>query len=81
MIYTLMSIYLFAHATTSAGGQCSSGASKADVSDRRVKLSILSFKASFTHVTVSVSAYVCVLFTPGAGQLSGPEPRSINGRR
>lgn len=39
-------------------GQCSFSVSKTDLSDKRVKLSILCSKASFTHVTVFASVWV-----------------------
>lgn len=42
MIYTLMSVYLFAHATTSARGGCSSLCSlEADLRDTRLKRTVL----------------------------------------
>lgn len=56
MIYTLMSVYLFAHATTSARGGCSSLCfPEADLCDTRLK-------HMFLRATDLRVAYVSVVF-------------------
>lgn len=58
MIYTLMSIYLFAHATTSARDKIPSVFLKADLGDKCVKLSILCSKAPFQTCIVCNNVHV-----------------------
>lgn len=59
MIYTLMSVYLFAHATTSARGGCSSLCSpEADLRDTRLKRTVL----RATDLRVAYVSGVFVLF-------------------
>lgn len=55
-----MSIYLFAHATTSAGNIVNFSDSKADCSDKHVKLSIICFKASLPYMWLGMFVSICV---------------------
>lgn len=56
-----MSIYLFAHTTTSAGNIVNFSDSKTDHSNKHMKLSIICFKVYIPYMWLYVSTYVCFL--------------------